>query len=62
MSRRKPTIDGIDDTDDEDGAVLEERAQDTDLTLHRRHADDLTPDAARRAGMEDEGRDRPEQP
>jgi hypothetical protein len=34
MSPRKPTIDGLDDTDDEDGVLEEEAAQDTDLTLH----------------------------
>ena len=34
MSPRKPTIDGLDDTDDEDGVLEEEAAEDTDLTLH----------------------------
>ena len=34
MSPRKPTVDGLDDTDDEDGLLDEERAEDTDLTLH----------------------------
>jgi hypothetical protein len=35
MSDRKPTIDGLDDTDDEDGTVEEERASETDLSLHQ---------------------------
>jgi hypothetical protein len=34
MPTRKPTIDGQDDVDDEDGAAEEERASDTDLSLH----------------------------
>ena len=34
MTKRKPTIDGLDDTDDEDGIVEEEREADTDLSLH----------------------------
>lgn len=34
MSPRKPTIDGLDDTDDEDGTLIEETAADTDLSLH----------------------------
>jgi len=34
MSPRKPTIDGLDDHDDEDGVVEAETAQDTDLSLH----------------------------
>jgi hypothetical protein len=31
---RRPTIDDMDDVDDEDGAVMEEEQQDDDLTLH----------------------------
>lgn len=34
MSPRKPTIDDLDDFDDEDGVLEEEVEQDTDLTLH----------------------------
>ena len=34
MSPRKPTVDGLDDYDDEDGALEEETQADTDLTLH----------------------------
>ena len=31
---RKPTIDDVDDIDDEDGAVEREARNETDLTLH----------------------------
>ena len=40
MSSRKPTVDGLDDIDDEDGAVEEEISEETDLTLHVESADD----------------------
>ena len=33
MSSRKPTVDGLDDVDDEDGAVEEEISEENDLTL-----------------------------
>jgi hypothetical protein len=33
MSSRKPTVDGLDDIDDEDGAVEEEISEENDLTL-----------------------------
>ena len=33
MSPRKPTIDDLDDIDDEDGVLEEEMAQETDLDL-----------------------------
>ena len=33
MSPRKPTIDGLDDVDDEDGILEEEEAEPTDLDL-----------------------------
>jgi hypothetical protein len=33
MSSRKPTVDDLDDIDDEDGAVEDESSQETDLTL-----------------------------
>ena len=33
MSPRKPTIDGLDDVDDEDGVLEEESAEPTDLDL-----------------------------
>jgi hypothetical protein len=40
MSSRKPTVDGLDDIDDEDGAVEEEMTQETDLTLEVESAED----------------------
>jgi hypothetical protein len=39
MSPRKPTIDGLDDIDDEDGALEEEVEVETDLTLHEEDED-----------------------
>jgi hypothetical protein len=33
MSPRKPTVDDLDDIDDEDGVLEEEKAQETDLDL-----------------------------
>jgi hypothetical protein len=33
MSPRKPTVDDLDDTDDEDGTLEEELEQETDLDL-----------------------------
>jgi hypothetical protein len=33
MSGRKPTVDDLDDTDDEDGLVEEEVAEQNDMTL-----------------------------
>ena len=41
MSPRKPTIDEMDDVDDEDGVAEEETADDTDLTLHEEDADQV---------------------
>ena len=40
MSSRKPTVDGLDDIDDEDGVVEEEISEETDLTLEVQSADD----------------------
>ncbi len=40
MSGRRQTIDGLDDIDDEDGAVEEESSQETDLTLIVETADE----------------------
>jgi hypothetical protein len=42
MSPRKPTIDDLDDIDDEDGVVEEEKAQETDLDLTIADAEDVT--------------------
>lgn len=33
MSPREPTIDGLDDTDDEDGVLEQEKEEGSDLTL-----------------------------
>jgi hypothetical protein len=33
MSNRKPTVDGLDDIDDEDGVLEEEISEENDLTL-----------------------------
>ena len=40
MSSRKPTVDGLDDVDDEDGVVEEEILEESDLTLQVKSADD----------------------
>jgi hypothetical protein len=40
MSSRKPTVDGLDDIDDEDGVVEDEISEETDLTLEVESADD----------------------
>ena len=40
MSSRKPTIDGLDDVDDEDGVVEDESSEESDLTLQVESADD----------------------
>jgi hypothetical protein len=40
MSSRKPTVDGLDDIDDEDGVVEEENSEETDLTLEVESAED----------------------
>jgi hypothetical protein len=39
MSPRKPTIDDLDDIDDEDGALEEELEEETDLTLYEKDED-----------------------
>ena len=40
MSSRKPTVDGLDDIDDEDGVGEEGISEETDLTLEVESADD----------------------
>jgi hypothetical protein len=42
MSPRKPTIDDLDDIDDEDGALEDEKATPTDLDLTVVDAEDIT--------------------
>jgi hypothetical protein len=41
MSPRKPTIDDLDDVDDEDGVLEEEATEETDLDLTVHPAEDL---------------------
>jgi hypothetical protein len=41
MATRKPSIDGLDDIDDEDGDVEEELSRDTDMTLNVETADEV---------------------
>jgi hypothetical protein len=41
MSPRKPTIDDLDDVDDEDGVLEDEKAQETDLDLTIARAEDV---------------------
>jgi len=41
MSSRKPTVDGLDDVDDEDGVVEEEISEENDLTLVVETADEV---------------------
>jgi hypothetical protein len=41
MSPRKPTIDDLDDVDDEDGILEEEAGAETDLDLTVHDAEDL---------------------
>jgi hypothetical protein len=40
MSPRKPTVDDLDDVDDEDGVLEEEQAEETDLDLTMHTEDD----------------------
>ena len=40
MSPRKPTVDGLDDVDDEDGTLEEEVAAESDLDLTVRNEDE----------------------
>lgn len=41
MSSRKPTVDGLDDVDDEDGVAEEEISEETDMTLIVETQDEL---------------------
>ncbi|MGH3073280.1 MAG: hypothetical protein ACREOQ_11160 [Gemmatimonadales bacterium] len=53
MSPRKPAVDDLDDTDDQDGIQEDEKRQDSDLKLRRRKADDVG-----LGGVEEPGDDR----
>jgi hypothetical protein len=55
MSSRKQTIDGLDDVDDEDGALEEENSQETDLTLVVESADEAITGSASPEDDLDEG-------
>jgi hypothetical protein len=55
MSSRKQTIDGLDDVDDEDGALEEENSQETDLTLVVESADEAITGSVSRDDDLDEG-------
>ena len=41
MSPRRPSIDDLDDTDDQDGIQEDEKREDTDLKLRPRNADEV---------------------
>jgi hypothetical protein len=41
MSPRKPTVDGLDDVDDEDGTLEEEVSEETDLDVTLRDASEV---------------------
>jgi hypothetical protein len=41
MSPRKPTVDGLDDVDDEDGVVEDEVREETDLSLDLHDAEEV---------------------
>jgi hypothetical protein len=41
MSPRKPTVDDLDDVDDEDGVLEDEVREETDLSLDVRQADEV---------------------
>jgi hypothetical protein len=54
MSPRKPTIDDLDDIDDEDGVLEEEQAQETDLDLSLADARDVAADLPPESDEEEE--------
>ena len=41
MSDRKPTVDGLDDIDDEDGVLEEEISEESDMTLFVETAEEV---------------------
>jgi hypothetical protein len=55
MSPRKPTIDDMDDIDDEDGQLEEEAAQETDLDLTVADAEDVAAAPPPELEQEEEG-------
>ena len=66
MSPRKPTVDGLDDVDDEDGTAEEEVTFPSDLSLAEQSAEDVglggapsgeRPDDSGDAGLNDDQED-----
>ena len=55
MSPRKPTIDDLDDVDDEDGVLEEEAQQDTDLSLDMHRAEEVGLGGSPERTREEEG-------
>ncbi|NUS56479.1 MAG: hypothetical protein HOV66_16740 [Streptomycetaceae bacterium] len=55
MSPRKPTVDDLDDTDDQDGIQEDEKRQDSDLKLRPRK-----PDEVDLGGVEEDQEDEPQ--
>lgn len=53
MSPRKPTVDGLDDVDDEDGLVEDEVREETDLSLDQHDAEDVGLGGTRISGEEE---------
>jgi len=58
MSPRKPTIDDLDDIDDEDGVLEEEKAQETDLDLTIAEAEDVAATLPAEFDLEEEEEER----
>lgn len=55
METRKPTIDDMDDPDDEDGQIVREAKQDNDLKLRKKDPDYVTLDDTVSAGIDEAG-------
>ena len=51
---RKPTVDGLDDVDDEDGVLDEEAQEETDLSLDMRDAEEVGLGGTRIGGEEED--------
>jgi hypothetical protein len=58
MSPRKPTIDDLDDIDDEDGVLEEEKVQETDLDLTIAEAEDVIAPLPPEVAQEEEEEER----
>jgi len=55
MSPRKPTIDGLDDVDDEDGVLEDEVQEETDLSLDMHRAEEVGLGGSPETAREEEG-------